>query len=301
MVRQSGSVTLPLRSFGAGAFEARPPLPLRSATLAACAAARGGVFLLDLAHGLGDAGVAAGGIGEVGGQLVAAGVAEGLVVGGVVGLVLLSDAADLGLQAPAGQRLQRRRVSTHLGAVDRHHTNLDHAGGEGQAQHLGKEPVDGLGLVLDKARDRRVVRRLIAGDPPERDVLDAAQLDPTRRALALAPGQQDQGDKHLGVIGTASPAVGAVGSCERAQVELVDGACDETGQVVLGKPVIETRRQKEPLGPVATPVRERHTLMIPNTNRKREHPQENPHFATGSIASPSSPQLRAPERPRVRS
>ena len=102
-----------------------------------------------------------------------------------------------------------------------------------------------------KARDRRVIRRLVGGDHAEGDVLSQALFDPPRGALADRVGVEEKRDHHLRVVGGAAPAVVAVVGKERLEVHLRDGVQDEPGEVIFGQPLAHVGGQEQLLVAVA--------------------------------------------------
>jgi hypothetical protein len=62
---------------------------------------------------------------------------------------------------------------------------------------------------------------------------------------------QQHAKQQLGLVGGMAVPVGAVGTQERRQLELVDHVEDEPGEVVGGGPVAQVGRQQEELVAVA--------------------------------------------------
>jgi hypothetical protein len=115
--------------------------------------------------------------GELLGELVAAGLAEALVLGGVdLGRLLQDLLGDLLVGADRGIG----GIRPELGAVDGEHPDLDQPRLRAEAEHAAKESRQRLPVANPEAGDRGVVGDLVGGDHPEGDVLAAATLDPAR-------------------------------------------------------------------------------------------------------------------------
>jgi hypothetical protein len=160
---------------------------------------------------------------------------------------LPQDLGDLGLDLVEGAVGLVGGVGGHLGAVQRDDPQADQACCRAQPQG-GDQQLGQGSLVADaEPGDGHVVRRAVAGQHPEREVLLATPLDLPRRAHADRVGVQQHAKQRLGVVGGVAVPVGAVGTQERLQVELVDHVEDEPGQVALGQPVAQVGRQQERL------------------------------------------------------
>jgi hypothetical protein len=85
----------------------------------------------------------------------------------------------------------------HLRPIDSEHPNPSQAGISAQRQNLAEQAGDRVLMTLAKPCDRRVIRRLVSRDHPERNVLDALALNHPRRALAAAIRVEPQRDHHL--------------------------------------------------------------------------------------------------------
>jgi hypothetical protein len=97
----------------------------------------------------------------------------------------------------------------------------------------------------ESARDGGVVRGLVGADHAEGDILLTAALDHPRGALADGVGVEQQCDHHLRVKRRPTPAVGAIGAVDPAQVDLLDRVQDTPRQAILAQPVTQTRRQQQ--------------------------------------------------------
>ena len=175
-------------------------------------------------------------------QLIAAPLAELLVLGRVdLGGLFEDLARDLLVIA----RRPLGRVGMHLRAVNRDDPDADHPRVRAQPQHL-PEQLAQRPLVTDpKARDRRVIGRLVGGDHPERDILAAAPLDPPRRALPDRVRVHDQRHHHRRIVRRRPVTVGAIRGKERSQIELADRVDHKPREVILSQPLTQARRQQQ--------------------------------------------------------
>ena len=112
------------------------------------------------------------------GQLIAAPLAEPLVLGAVDRVRL---GQDLRGDLVVVEVLVLRRVRVHLRAIDREHRDADQAGVRAERQHVAEQASQRRLVALAKARDRAVIGPLVRGDHPERDIVDAGPLDHPRR------------------------------------------------------------------------------------------------------------------------
>jgi hypothetical protein len=96
-----------------------------------------------------------------------------------------------------------------------------------------------------KARDGRVVGRLVGGDDAERDVLLAAAFDAARGALADRVGVEQQRDHHRRIMRRPAMPVGAIGRIERPEIHRLDNVEHEPREVILGQPLAQARRQQQ--------------------------------------------------------
>src|SRR5215211_4321816 len=140
-----------------------------------------------------------------------------------------------------------RGVGVQLGAVDRDQPDLDKPGLLAQREHLGKK----LGkrfLVADaKARDRRVIGRLLSSDHAVGDVLHAAALDAARGALTPRVRVEQKRQHHLRLKRRATPPVLTIGGIKRREIQLPHGLQNEPRQVALGQPIARVRRHQKRL------------------------------------------------------
>lgn len=185
------------------------------------------------------------------GQLVAATLAQALVLFGVQGCGLFEDALDLFAYLLVGAVRPMRGVGLDLGAVEGEQADRDEPRFGAEPQDLGEGLGQGALVTGAKAGDSRVVWDLVGADHPEGHVLAAATLDSARGALANAVAVEQKADHRLGLEGGGAPAVFAVLGVERGQVDLLDRVDHEPGEVVLGQPLGQAGRQKQLLVSVA--------------------------------------------------
>jgi hypothetical protein len=99
---------------------------------------------------------------------------------------------------------------------------------------------------------------LIGRHHPERDVLDAATLDPAARLLSEAVRIQPRGHHHRRGVGRRPAAIVAIVLVERGQVELVNHVNDEPTPVILRQLLGHARRHQELLIAIDRTEVERH-------------------------------------------
>jgi hypothetical protein len=68
----------------------------------------------------------------------------------------------------------------HLRAVNGDHLHVHQPGLGAQLQHVAEQLTQRPLMPLTEPRDRRVIRRLVSRDHPNRDILVTATLDPPR-------------------------------------------------------------------------------------------------------------------------
>jgi hypothetical protein len=159
------------------------------------------------------------------GQLIAARLAEQLVLGGVDARGLLEDLpGDLLIGA---RRVMRGRRGD-LRAVDRDDADVHQSAARAQRQDLTEQLGDRRLVADAEARDRRVIRRPVGGDHAEGDVVMTAPLDRARRAHTDRVGVDEQRDHHLRIVRRATPPVVALARVERAQVHLRSAVASST-------------------------------------------------------------------------
>jgi hypothetical protein len=145
-------------------------------------------------------------------QLIAAGLAELLILERIDALGLFEDLARELLVVAVGVM---GGVGVHLGAVDRDHAHRHQARLGADREHLAEQLRQRVLVALAKASDRGVIGALVCGYHAVGDVLGALALDHARGALPLAVGVQQQRDHHRRLVRGAAVAVMAVGGVER--------------------------------------------------------------------------------------
>ena len=176
------------------------------------------------------------------GQLVAARLAEQLVLGRVDARRLFEDlASDLLVAA----RRVMRGVRGHLRAVDGNDADLDQPRPRAERKHLAEQAGDRRLVARPEARDRRVIRDVVGADHAEGDVVATVTLYPARRAHPDRVGIDEQRDHHRRVVGRAAPAVLAISRIKRRQVHLGDRLQHKPREVILGQPLPQARREQQ--------------------------------------------------------
>ena len=69
-------------------------------------------------------------------------------------------------------------IGLHLGAIQCHMAQAHHAGLLAEAQDLHKQPTERLEVAAAELTDPAVIRLLVAGEHPERQILVTGPLDP---------------------------------------------------------------------------------------------------------------------------
>jgi hypothetical protein len=114
------------------------------------------------------------------GQLIAAGVTEQGVLGGVDRGRLPEDVGGSLGQPVLVMGGRRRRVRGDLRAVDRDHPDPSQPGPRAQQQHLGEHRLDPAVMTLPEAGDRGVVRAVLRADHPDGHIGGAQPFDLAR-------------------------------------------------------------------------------------------------------------------------
>ena len=138
-----------------------------------------------------------------------------------------------------------RRVGPDLGAVQGHMPQLHQPCLPAQLQHLVEQTGQGCQVILAKVGDGAEVGVVVGRQHPEGDVL----VEP----LGHAPGRHHPGavpvEQHLhhhpGMIGRAAPLLTLVAGGDGREVQLVQHVVDEISQMVLGQPLLQSRRQQQ--------------------------------------------------------
>jgi hypothetical protein len=100
-------------------------------------------------------------------------------------------------------------------------------------------------VALAKAGDRAVIRPLVGGDHPERDVIDAGPLDRPRRTPPDGVRVEHQRHHHRRIVSRPTMAVLAVSRVERRQLHLRHGVDHKPSKVPLGQPLAQAGRQQQ--------------------------------------------------------
>src|SRR5215207_9366285 len=196
------------------------------------------------------------------GELVAARLAEQLVLGRVDARRLLQDLLrDLLI---AARRVMRRRRGD-LRAVHRDDADLDQAAARAERQHLAEQLRDRRLMANPEPRDRRVIRRVVRRDHAEGDVVAAAPLDRPRGPDTDRVGVDEQRHHHRRIVRRPTPTIIAITRIERRQVHLADGVEHEPREVALGQPLAQARRQQQLLLAITRDEVLRHHRMVLTT------------------------------------
>jgi hypothetical protein len=165
-----------------------------------------------------------------------------------------------------------------LGSVDGQHLDADQSGLRAQpedlAEQVGQRPL----VTLTETRDRRVIRRLVGGDDPHRDVLDAAPLDPPRRPLPDRVAVHQQRQHHRRLVCRTTVTILAIDRIERREVHRLDRVDDKPRQAILGQPLAQRRRQQQLLVAITADEVLRH-------HRRVLTPPDRPLYATATDES----------------
>ena len=121
----------------------------------------------------------------------------------------------------------------NLRPVDRDHPDLDQAGLGTEHEHLAEQAGQRRLVTLSKARNRRVVGRLIGADHARGHVLNAAPLDPSRGPFTDRVRVHQQRHHHRRIMRRPPVPIGAISGIERGQIELPDGIDNEPREVIL--------------------------------------------------------------------
>ena len=125
-------------------------------------------------------------------------------------------------------------------------------------------------MAAAELRDRRVIRRDVAGHNAVGDVLDARALDAARRPVPARIRVKQQRDHHRRLVGRPAVPVGSIVGVERRQIQLADGLQHRPHQVLLRHPVRHQRRHQKDLLTVTTDEPRAHIPKGPDqTGRHR--------------------------------
>lgn len=153
-----------------------------------------------------------------------------------------------------------------FGAVQRDAAHLDHAELLREVQGLGEQTGERIEVAAAEPGDRAEVRGLADGQEAERDIVGQAALNRPGGADAGGIAIDQQTHHQPRVVGRVATLFGVAGQ-DRPEVEhLVDQVADKPGQVVLGQPVVQRRRQQQDLMRIERPkrlVHRRHRALRP--------------------------------------
>jgi hypothetical protein len=242
-----------------GVAQALGPRPRDRPTL-------GGTLLVEPALSLAQPDLPTLGLGQIGRQLIAACRPEAVVLGRVGGDLLGHDRLGQLLVVHGAVAVG---VGRDLGAVDGQDVDGDQAGVGAEDQDLAEQLAQRALVADDEPGDRRVVGSLPGGDHAAGHVLQADALNAACRSRSARPAVQQQRDHHRRLIGRSAVAVLAIGGVERRGIHHADGVDDEPGQVVLGQPLPNVRRQQERLLAIARQEVLRHSDILNNTSDRR--------------------------------
>jgi hypothetical protein len=107
--------------------------------------------------------------------------------------------------------------------------------------------------VAAEPGDRAEVRSLASGQEPECGVIDVLTRDRPRGAHPGGVAVDQQPHHQPRVVGRVAALFGVAGQDRRQIEDLVYQVGDEPGQVVLGQPVVQRRRQQQDLVRVERP------------------------------------------------
>ena len=135
-------------------------------------------------------------------------------------------------------------VGLDLGAVDGHSAQLDQPHLLGQLDHLHEQIGQLLQVQRPEVADRAVLGEVARAQHPKRQVL-------VQPALNLARAEHARGvtvDQHLDHHGRVERLVACASTfvtrIERLEVQRIDRVANEVGQMPLGQPVLQRRRQQ---------------------------------------------------------
>jgi hypothetical protein len=111
--------------------------------------------------------------------------------------------------------------------------------------------VSHIGKGVPPLRRARLAGSFLVSGHREVEALDATHCQPARRSRAGGIGIDQKRHHHLGIVGSAAPAIGSAARVERGQVEHVDNLDHEASEMVFGEPLVDARRHQELLISVA--------------------------------------------------
>ncbi len=167
------------------------------------------------------------------------------------------------LHPPIAHRLVAAGVGLHLGAVDRDRPQLDQAALPRQLDHLHEQRRQFLQVQRPKVAQRAVRRKVAGSQHPERHVLMQLARQLPRREHARGVAVDQYLHHHRRVERLIARATSGVARVEGAQIQAVDGVADVVGQMPLGQPVLQGRRQQLLLPRLVGEIARRHSLSTP--------------------------------------
>ena len=174
------------------------------------------------------------------------------------------------------------RVRRDLGAVQRHHPNLDHPCLGVQSQRLREDQRERVLVLPEEPGDRGVIGHQVGADIPTGHV-DLAQLLDTPRGLhLLTRAIQRERQQHVRVVGRPPLAVVRMAHMQQRGIDRVDHLNDQMRQMTSWQPLPQIRRQQEPLIPITPHIRKRHAPIV------TRGPRQAVDIATGSQRAGSS-------------
>jgi hypothetical protein len=184
-------------------------------------------------------------VGQLRRKLIAARIAEPRVLGRVDRVGLGEDPVDLLADLLVGPVRRQPGVGAELGAVDGDRPDPDHPGLLAHREHLHEQFGERLSVALAKPADRGVVWGPVGRDHPERDVLQAAPLDLTRRALPDRVRVEHQRDHHARIVRRTATPIRPVLAIKRGQIKPLDDIEQIPRQMPRRQPLPHTRRHQE--------------------------------------------------------
>jgi hypothetical protein len=211
-------------------------------------------------------------VGQLRRELVAARVAEPLVLASVDIVGLGQNPLDLLADLLVRPVRRQPSVRGELRAVQRDRPDPDHPRLLAHRQHLHEQVRKRLGVPLAKPRDRGVVRGAVGRNHPERHLLLAAPLDLARRTLPDRVRVQQQRDHHSRIVRRTAAAVLSVRAVERVEIEPLDDIEQVPRQMPLRQPIPHARGQQEVLLAITRQeVLRHHRTLLNRPDRPRTY------------------------------
>jgi len=153
-------------------------------------------------------------------------------------------------------------VGQDLGAVNGHVAEFHQSGFLTQPESLQKEGREILHVLPAKVGDGGVTGLLIGRKVAEGQIVEGGPLDAPRTGDADGVTVQQQAGHHQGIVGGLAATVFLVLGIEGRQVQLFHHVANATGQVIVGKPVVEGKREKELLIEIAISKSLAHLVIL---------------------------------------